>query len=59
MDEKLLRVLACPVCKGDVAAGVEEDFLVCFRCKLKYPVIDEIPIMLADDAFPLGESDDG
>lgn len=59
MDEKLLRVLACPVCKGDVAAGVGEDFLVCFRCKLKYPVIDGIPVMLADDAFPLGENDDG
>ncbi len=59
MDEKLLRFLACPACKGDVAPSAGEDFLLCRDCKLKYPVIEGIPVMLVDEAHPLVEEEDG
>lgn len=59
IDDALLRVLACPGCKGEISQDEEEEFLICFKCKLKYPVIEGIPVMLADEAHPLAESDDG
>jgi len=47
----LLKILACPKCKGDVKEN--RMFLVCDNCKLAYPVLENIPDMLIDDAWPL------
>jgi uncharacterized protein YbaR (Trm112 family) len=51
MDEKLLEILACPKCRGDLA--YEENQLICYKCKLRYRIEDGIPIMLIDEAEPL------
>jgi hypothetical protein len=48
IDKKLLDILACPVCKGDIFEDKEE--LVCVKCKRRYPVIEGIPIMLEEEA---------
>ncbi len=48
MDEELLSILACPVCKADVR--LEKQEIVCTKCGRKYPVRDGIPIMLIDEA---------
>lgn len=53
IDTELLEILACPVCKGDVTPDEKEAFLICEKCKLKYEVRDEIPVMLPDEAKPL------
>ncbi|MBI2890330.1 MAG: Trm112 family protein [Nitrospirae bacterium] len=53
LDPKLLEILACPKCKGDIALTKDGDGLVCSACKLKYPIKDDIPIMLIDEALPL------
>ncbi|GIW39594.1 MAG: hypothetical protein KatS3mg076_0171 [Candidatus Binatia bacterium] len=50
---ELLEILACPKCKGPVSATPEGDGLVCAACRLKYPVRDDIPVMLVDEALPL------
>ena len=52
LDKKLLDILACPKCKGDLTYkdGKEEESLTCNKCKLKYKVEDGIPIMLIDEA---------
>ena len=52
VSKKLLEILACPKCKGDVhERGM---FLACGRCRLAYPVLDKtIPDMLIEDAWPL------
>lgn len=55
MDDKLLELLACPACKGSVTPDRRDEFLICGHCKLKYPVIDGIPVMLVDEARPLSE----
>ncbi len=48
IDKNLLDILACPSCQGDVE--YRQDKIVCLRCGLKYPIKDDIPIMLVDEA---------
>lgn len=48
MDKKLLQILACPVCKEDVS--LKEGKVVCNGCGRKYPLRDNIPIMLKKEA---------
>jgi len=53
LSKELLEILACPQCKGEVQLNAAEDGLVCAACKLEYPIRDEIPVMLIDEATPL------
>ena len=50
IHKELLEILACPKCKGDVVLTEPQDALVCEACKLRYPIKDDIPIMLIDEA---------
>ena len=50
IHKELLEILACPQCKGDVVLTDALDALVCGACKLRYPIKDDIPIMLIDEA---------
>jgi len=54
LNKELLDILACPKCKGDVRLTDKQDGLVCNACKLMYPIKDDIPVMLIDEAIPLG-----
>ena len=53
LDTQLLEILVCPKCKGDLEYREAESSLVCHQCALQYPVRDDIPIMLIDEATPL------
>jgi len=57
MDKKLLDILACPVCKGPLIYRKDEQELVCKLDRLAYPVRDDIPVMLEEEArvVPLEE----
>ena len=48
IDRKLLDILACPLCKTDVRLEGKE--IVCSKCSRRYPIKDDIPIMLIDEA---------
>lgn len=48
IDEELLKILACPLCKCDVF--LKDNWLVCKNCKRRYPIKDGIPIMLIEEA---------
>ena len=51
LDERLLDILACPNCRGEVEYLADEDRIVCRgECKYRYPVRDGIPVMLVDEA---------
>jgi hypothetical protein len=50
IDKELLEILACPACKADVR--LEGDRIVCTRCGRRYPIKNDIPIMLIDEAEP-------
>lgn len=57
LDEKLLDILVCPRCKGELEYRQEpSEELVCPACRLRYEVRDDIPIMLIDEAKPLDAS---
>jgi uncharacterized protein len=54
IDERLRAIIRCPAClgmlDGPVAAANDEQELVCTQCGLRYPVRDDIPVLLADEA---------
>lgn len=50
----LLEILVCPQCRGDLDHQIEPDeVLVCHACRLAYPVEDDIPVLLIDEARAL------
>jgi hypothetical protein len=53
ISKDLLEILACPKCKGDIQLTEKQDGLVCNACKLMYPIKDDIPVMLIDEAIPV------
>ncbi len=53
LPPELLAVLVCPKCRGALEYREREASLVCARCALRYPVRDDIPVMLLDEASPL------
>jgi uncharacterized protein YbaR (Trm112 family) len=53
LDPKLLEILACPLCREGVSADAEHQWLTCRKCKVRYRVEDDIPIMLPDEAEKL------
>lgn len=50
---QLLAILVCPKCKGELEYREAEASLICRRCALRYPVRDDIPILLVDESSPL------
>ena len=47
---ELLEILACPKCKQAVELDAAGDYILCNVCRLRYPVRDDIPVMLIDEA---------
>lgn len=50
LDERLLEILVCPECHGDVDYKERRHLVVCRGCGLRYPVRDGIPVMLVEEA---------
>jgi uncharacterized protein YbaR (Trm112 family) len=50
LDPVLLDILVCPDCKGSLTVDHDHDELICRQCGLIYPVRDDIPIMLVEEA---------
>ncbi|MEJ2691730.1 MAG: Trm112 family protein [Candidatus Thiodiazotropha sp.] len=50
MDSKLLDILVCPVCKGKLYYDKNAAELICRGDRLAYPVRDDIPVMLEEEA---------
>lgn len=57
MDKKLLDILACPLCKGRLIFDAKHQELICRIDKLAYPIREDIPIMLVDEARRLTEQE--
>lgn len=54
ISNDLLEILACPKCKGSVQINEDGTGLICEQCRLVYEIREDIPIMLIDEAKPLG-----
>ena len=50
IPQELLEMLRCPVCKARVQLQPDKSSLKCELCRRVYPVRDEIPVMLAEEA---------
>ncbi len=57
LSKELLEILACPKCKGDIFLNRAGDGLICKACRLVYPIREDIPVMLIDEALTY-EGDD-
>ncbi|MGE0826599.1 MAG: Trm112 family protein [Candidatus Binatia bacterium] len=53
LSQELLNILVCPQCKGPLTLTEKKDGLTCAACKLRYPIKDDIPVMLIDEAIKL------
>jgi uncharacterized protein YbaR (Trm112 family) len=50
ISPEFLEILACPLCKEPVALTADGNGLKCAKCKRVYPIKDDIPVMLVDEA---------
>ncbi len=50
INQELLDILACPACKAEVKLTLDEKGLKCVSCHRVYPIRDDIPVMLIDEA---------
>ena len=58
IDPELLAILACPACRTPVALTPDGGGLRCADCRRIYPIKDDIPVMLVDEATIEGEPTD-
>ncbi len=59
ISKELLDILCCPKCKGDLDYKPDQQTLTCKSCGQVYPVKDDIPIMLPEEAGRIGDTDPG
>ena len=57
LDNKLLSILVCPMCKGPLKYDREAGELICSVDGLAYPIRDDIPVMLESEARSLDQVD--
>jgi uncharacterized protein YbaR (Trm112 family) len=57
MDNKLLDILACPLCKSPLIYKKEEQELICKADHLAFPIRDDIPVMLEEEARELSNEE--
>ncbi len=58
MDKKLLDILVCPICKGPLVYKKTTQELICKADRLAYPIRDDIPVMLEQEARRLGSDEE-
>jgi uncharacterized protein YbaR (Trm112 family) len=55
VNPRLLEILVCPICKGNLELDASRQVLICKIDQLAYPIKDDIPVMLPNEATPLSE----
>ncbi|HEX22988.1 MAG TPA: Trm112 family protein [Chromatiales bacterium] len=58
MDKKLLDILVCPLCKGPLVYDKKAQELICKGDRLAFPIRDDIPVMLEDEARVLAPDEE-
>jgi hypothetical protein len=51
IDRELLEILACPACRTEVKPTSDGMALLCHSCRRRYAIVDDIPIMLIEEAI--------
>jgi len=58
MDKKLLEILVCPLCKGKLVYDKSNSELICKVDRLAYPIRDDVPVMLEEEARQLNADEE-
>ena len=58
MDKKLLEILVCPLCKGKLVYVKSAQELICKADRLAFPINDDIPVMLEEEARQLAADEE-
>lgn len=58
MDKKMLDILVCPICKGPLVYKEKKQELICSADRLAYPIRDDMPVMLEEDARQLDDDEE-
>lgn len=59
IDSKILDILACPACRGDLEYSAKDEKLTCVDCKKEFQVVNGIPVMLYEPTMADNVPDDG
>lgn len=57
MDKRLLDILVCPLCKSQLQIDADKGELICKADRLAYPIRDDVPVMLVDEARTLSSDE--
>ncbi len=58
LSPELVALLACPACEERPPLRQQGDYLICDRCQRAYPIREDIPVLLVEEALPLSEVED-
>ena len=50
---ELVELVRCPKCHGRLTAAASDTKLACSSCRVAYPIVDDIPVLLIEEARPL------
>jgi uncharacterized protein YbaR (Trm112 family) len=56
LNDELKQLLVCPKCRGELDFREDLSTIRCLACRLSYPIVDDIPVLLVDQAKPLSPS---
>ena len=57
ISKELLDIIACPLCKNELSLSDDETHLICEQCSIKYPIREDIPILLYEEGVSLDNKD--
>lgn len=57
ISKELLDIVVCPVCKNELLLSRDEAYLICEQCSIKYPIKENIPVLLYEESVPLNSKD--
>lgn len=57
LSRELLSILVCPKCKGDLTYSESQNSLTCPGCRLVYPVRENIPVLLVEEAQKISQAE--
>ncbi len=58
INQRLLDIICCPICKGELKESKDGLFLVCDKCGIKYPIKEGIPVLIAQEGIKLEQNED-
>jgi LSD1 subclass zinc finger protein len=56
LSNELKQLMVCPKCRGNLEFPEDQAAIRCLACRLSYPIVDDIPVLIVDQATPLSSA---